>query len=307
LPLPRSSGTVVATFCPIAKGTSMTRLGVITDEISEDFEHALSACTELGIRDIELRSLWNTSIVDQTDDDLRRIERMIVDGGFNVCGIASPFLKCHVSGEGEAAGRTHSASTASRDEQWDVLARSLQVANRLDAPMVRAFSFWRVEDPTSVREDLLAVLQEATVRTKAAGKLLGLENEYACNIATGEEAAWYLERIDDPTLGLIWDPGNIAALGVQPTADDYGSIADRVLHVHVKDAVSLDLGDGFTVIGDGVVGWDEQLRLLAAQGYDGVLSLETHFALDGDHEAGTRACAAALRELATGAGVSLPA
>jgi sugar phosphate isomerase/epimerase len=283
----------------------MVRIGVITDEISEDFEYALAVCTDLGIRDIELRSIWNTSIVDHTDDDLGRIEKLIVDGGFNVCGIASPFLKCHVSGDGEAAGRTHSASAASRDDQWDVLARSLQVANRLDAPMVRAFSFWRVEDPTSIRDDLLGVLEEATVRTKAAGKLLGLENEFACNIATGGEAAWYLERITDPTLGLIWDPGNVAALGVQPSPEDFAAISGRIHHVHVKDAVSLDVEDGFTVIGAGVVGWEEQLRLFNAQGYNGVLSLETHYAQDGDHESGTRACAAALREIAAGAGVSV--
>jgi L-ribulose-5-phosphate 3-epimerase len=285
----------------------MVRLGVITDEISEDLEHALSVCADLGIRDIELRSIWNTSIVEQPDDALGRIERLLVDGGFNVCGIASPFLKCHIAGDGEAAGRTHSASSTTRDEQWDVLARSLQIANRLDAPIVRAFSFWRVEDPTSVRDDLLETLREATTRTKAAGKLLGLENEHACNVGTGEEAAWYLERIDDPTLGLIWDPGNVAALGVQPSAADFNAISSRIHHVHVKDAVSLDPGDGFTVIGQGTVGWEEQCRLLAGIGYDGVLSLENHFALDGDRDAGTRACAAGLRERASRAGLPLDA
>lgn len=283
----------------------MSRIGVITDEISEDLEHALAVCSELGIRDIELRSIWNTSIVEMSDDDLGRVERLLVDGGFNVCGIASPFLKCHVSGEGEAAGRTHSASASTRDDQWDILGRSLQVANQLDAPMVRAFSFWRVEDPTSVRDDLLEVLREATIRTKAAGKLLGLENEFACNVATGEEAGWYLERIDDPTLGIIWDPGNVAALGVQPSADDFRHVRDRIHHVHVKDAVSLSLDDGFTVIGQGIVGWDEQCRLLKDAGYDGVLSLENHFSLDGDKAAATRACTSALREIATGAGLSV--
>lgn len=283
----------------------MPRVGVITDEISEDFEYALSVCADLGIRDIELRSLWNTSIVELPDDDLLRIERMLVEGDFNACGIASPFLKCHVSGEGEAAGRTHSASTSTREEQWDILGRSLQVANQLDAPMVRAFSFWRVEDPASVREDLLEILREATVRTKAAGRLLGLENEHACNIATGAEAAWYLERIEDPTLGMIWDPGNVAALGVQPTEEDFRMISDRVHHVHVKDAASLGEEKGFTIIGDGVVNWKEQSRMLADTGYDGVLSIETHFGQNGDREAATRACAASLRQIAKDAGLSV--
>jgi hypothetical protein len=48
---------------------------------------------------------------------------------------------------------------------------------------------------------------------------------------------------------------------------------------------------------------------LATDGYDGVLSLETHYTLpgqpDGGLEAATRACAAALRDLAARAGLAL--
>lgn len=283
----------------------MPRPGVITDEISEDLEHALAVCRDLDIRDIELRSVWNTSIVELPDDELRRLEGLVRKGGFSTCGIASPFLKCHISGEGEATGRTHSASSTTREQQWDVLARSLEVAERLDAPLVRAFSFWRVDDPPSVRDDILETLRDATKRVADAGRLLGLENEHACNIATGREAAWYLDRIPDRVLGLIWDPGNIAALGVQPTADEFRAVEGRIHHVHLKDAVSLDEADGFTVLGEGVVDWPMQLRLLAGAGYDGVLSLETHFDLDGGREAATRACDAALRAIATDAGMDL--
>lgn len=273
----------------------MYRIGVITDEISEDFEHALVVCAELGIREIELRSVWNTSIVELGDDDLGRVEALLRDGGFATCGIASPFLKCHIHGDGEATGRTHSASATTRDDQWGILARSLDVAERLGAPLVRAFSFWRLEDPVSVRDEILETLLDATDRVEKAGKLLGLENEHACNIATGKEAAWYLDRIRSRTLGLIWDPGNIAALGVQPTADEFHAVEDRIHHVHLKDAVSLEEADGFTVLGQGIVDWPLQLRLLAGIGYDGVLSLETHFKHEGDGEAATRACAAALQ------------
>ncbi len=277
----------------------MPRLGVITDEISEDLEHALAVCTELGIRDVELRSVWNTSVVELPDDDLARVEALLREGGFATCAIASPYLKCHIADDGAAAGRTHSASSATRDEQWGVLERSLEVAKRLDAPIVRAFSFWRVADPASVRDEILDTLREATGRVARAGKRLGLENEHACNIATGNEAAWYLERIPDRTLGVIWDPGNIAALGVPPDEAQFRAVADRIHHVHVKDAVSLDEADGFTTIGQGVVDWPRQLRQLAGIGYDRVLSIETHFDLDGSRETASRSCATALSDLMT--------
>lgn len=283
----------------------MARLGVITDEISEDLDEALSVCSDLGIRDLELRSIWNTSIVEHDDASIRAIVETIRTRGFSVCGIASPFLKCHISGDGVAAGATHSASATTRSEQWDILERSLEVADRLDAPMVRSFSFWRVDDPASVREEILDILQEATARTKRAGHLLGLENEYACNIATGEEAVWYLERIPDSTFGLIWDPGNEAALGHAPVPDGYEAVKDRIHHIHLKDALRLGEPVEFTVIGDGIIGYKEQFELLGRDGYDGVLSLETHFTLDGEREGATRACAPAVRAIAASAGLQL--
>lgn len=283
----------------------MARLGVITDEISEDLGTALAVCKELGIRDIELRSIWNTSIVQHDNDTIRNIADTVWTNGFRVCGIASPFLKCHISGDGEARGRTHSAASSTRDDQWPILARSIEVASRLNAPIVRAFSFWRVDDPESVRDDILDVLKEATARTKSAGLKLGLENEHACNIGTGEEAAWYLERIPDETLGLIWDPGNTAALGVAPLPDDYAAIRDRVHHVHLKDATHLGEPAEFTTIGDGIVGYEEQFRMLAEDGYEGVLSLENHYKVDGSAEEATRRSAEAVRTLAARAGLTI--
>lgn len=267
--------------------------------------HALAVSAELGIRDVELRSIWGSSIVDHDEAGLARIGDALERGGFRVCAIASPFLKCHIAGDGAAAGATHSARNTGRDEQWAILDRSLEVAARFDAPVVRAFSFWRVDDPASVRDEVVATLAEATDRVRAAGRLLGLENEHACNVATGAESAWVLDRIPDRTLGLIWDPGNEAALGSVPFPDGYALVKDRIHHVHIKDAVALGDG-GFTTVGEGIIPYEAQLRALATDGYDGVLSLETHYKLpDGGLEGATRACAAALRDIAARAGLPL--
>lgn len=283
----------------------MARLGVITDEISEDFDHALRVCDELGIRDVELRSLWGTSIVDHDSATLDRIAAALAAGGMGVVAIASPFLKCHIGDDSGATGRTHSARETSRADQWDVLERSFAVADRLGAPIVRTFSFWRVDNPESVRDEVLEVLRDATERTRAAGKLLGLENEHACNVATGAESDWMLERIPDRTLGLIWDPGNEAALGSVPYPDGYELVRHRIHHVHLKDAKAIAHDTTFTTMGEGAIAYEEQFRALAEDGYDGVLSLETHYAVDGDRERATRDCAAAVRVLAERAGLPL--
>ena len=45
------------------------------------------------------------------------------------------------------------------------------------------------------------------------GILLVLENEFACNTATGREAARTLNAVQTPHLALNWDPGNAVMRG----------------------------------------------------------------------------------------------
>lgn len=283
----------------------MPHLGVITDEISENFDRVVEVCHELDIRAIELRSIWSTNIVAMDDATIDRLAEKIAAAGLTVCSIASPFLKCHIDETAGVAGRMHSATEASRAEQWAILDRSLDLADRFNAPIVRAFSFWRLPDPVAARDDILATLQEATACVAARGKLLGLENEHACNIATGEEAAWYLERIPNRTLGLIWDPGNEAALGSVPYPAGYEAVKDRIHHIHLKDAACIEEGTPFVKMGDGAIAYEEQFRRLVSDGYDGVLSIETHYRIDGEAEPATRACIAGTRDLAERAGLVL--
>lgn len=284
----------------------MVHLGVITDEISEDFDHALSVCTELGIRHLELRSIWNKSVVDLDPADLEKVKSKVTNGGFTVVSIASPFLKTHLSGEiAPAAGNTHSASSATRAQQGEVLERTLHAAHVLDASIVRTFSFWRLDDPEAARDEILEELTQATATVNAAGKLLGLENEHACNIATGAESKWYLDRIANPVFGLIWDPGNEAALGQNPVPAGYEAVKDRVHHVHLKDAISFDDGAGFTAVGDGAIDYIQQFQLLIRDRYEGVISIETHYRIDGEKEPATRATAAGIRRVAAEAGLTI--
>ncbi len=279
------------------------RLSVITDEISQDLDLALGVCADLGIRTVELRAVGGTNIVSHDLGSLQRIKSTLADGDFDVCAISSPFLKCHLYDGGAPQGAMHSATPASREEQWGILESSLRVARLLGAPVVRAFSFWRAEKPEEVREEVADVLSEAARRAESAGLVLGLENEHTCNIGTGIEAGWVLGRIASPSLGVIWDPGNEAMLGSRPFPDGYGHIRGRIAHVHLKD---VDVEGNWVRVGAGVIDYPGQLRALAEDGYAGVLSLETHYEVaEGGLEGATRESVAALRELCGRAGVEL--
>ncbi len=278
-------------------------LSVITDEISQDLGLALGVCADLGIRTVELRAVGGTNIVSHDLGSLQRIKSTLADGDFDVCAISSPFLKCHLYDGGAPRGAMHSATPASREEQWGILESSLRVARLLGAPVVRAFSFWRAEKPEEVREEVADVLSEAARHAESAGLVLGLENEHTCNIGTGIEAGWVLGRIASPSLGVIWDPGNEAMLGSRPFPAGYGHIRGRIAHVHLKD---VDVEGNWVRVGTGVIDYPGQLRALAEDGYAGVLSLETHYEVaEGGLEGATRESVAALRELCGRAGVEL--
>lgn len=282
-------------------------LSIVTDEISEDFHHALQVCRELGLDTVELRKVEGKNIVFHAQEDLQRIQALVQAGGFRVCAIASPFLKC-------AWPTAHSGQldplSPEMDAEWAILDRSLELAQRFGAPLVRTFSFLRVPDPTSVRVSLLEILKEATRRVEARGLKLSIENEHACNLATGEEAGWLLQRLTSNAFGMTWDPGNETALGSPAFPHGYQHVRGRVFHVHIKD-VNRVLPEpvqqaSWVKVGSGRIDYPGQLRALAEDGYNGHLSLETHYNHPtGGREQATRESLAALRQLVQQAGIAL--
>ena len=259
--------------------STVVRLSVITDEIDPSLDRALDVCEELGIDAVELRLLDQVQVVDLGSGDLRAIRAKLDRRGFAVGAIASPFMKC---GRGEL--------------QDAVLSATLQAAELLDAPIVRAFAYWREDDARAALPDVCSALHAAPERAHDAGVTLALENEYECNVATSAEARDALDATASPHLRLIWDPGNAAMLDPSAFTGLGGleGIRERVAHVHVKDVTA---SQEWTRIGDGIVDFAALLRYLDETGYDGYLSFETHYQRDGSGELATRDCVAALREL----------
>jgi sugar phosphate isomerase/epimerase len=150
---------------------------------------------------------------------------------------------------------------------------------------------------------VVRALVQAVERVQEAGLKLGLENEHECNVGTGAEARWVLDRIPSPYFGLVWDPGNEAMMGSKPFPGGYSHVRGRVTHVHLKD---VDDEGNWTKVGMGTVDYLGQLRALAEDGYAGALSLETHYEVpSGGPEAATRESVAAIRALCEQAGVEL--
>ena len=89
-----------------------------------------------------------------------------------------------------------------------------------------------------------------------------------------------------------WDPGNHCHATGQDFRVGYEALRPVHLHTHVKDYRP---GTNHAIVpGDGDVDWLGQLQALQADGYQGLLVLETHFQ---PKIAGSRDCVERLREL----------
>ena len=66
----------------------MSKLGVITDGISRDFEHALQVMTDTGLEYAELQFLWEKEAGDLNDDEMSRALDLVNKYGVTVSCIS---------------------------------------------------------------------------------------------------------------------------------------------------------------------------------------------------------------------------
>jgi L-ribulose-5-phosphate 3-epimerase len=251
-----------------AMNTATFKVSVITDEISQDFAHACQiASREFGLG-------WVASPVFKTDWP------------------EAPKSKFSPAAPQYGADFTYG-------QQDELLERAFALAKAFGNPPVRIFDFWRLEDEKSFRQAIDDRLRRAAAAAARRGVVLTLENEHACNTATGAEAARLLNAIDDNALMLNWDPGNAAAHGETPFPDGYSKLPkERVAHMHLKDVQEPRNGKReWALMGKGTIDFVGQFRALKRDGYTGALSLETHWRGAGTPEESTRQCMAGLRAL----------
>lgn len=287
--------------------TQYFRLAAITDEFAADLETAVRAMAEIGMTGAELRMVDGKNIIDLTDEELDRAVAMVRQHGMEIAGIASPLLKCVLPDAPEVDPRFQQDSFAARHtvaDQPRLAERAFEIAGRTGARIIRVFSYWRTVAPERVFDRVVSALGELAEKAAPHGLIIGLENEHACNIATGAETARVLAAVDHPNLQVVWDPANAYVAGErEPFPDGYRKLPPaRIAHVHAKDCRVDGHKAIWLEIGDGVIDWKGQVRALVEDGYKGWISLETHWAgPGGDKRLASLICGRHLKSLVTAA------
>ena len=287
--LPRSSASESAR---LAK--SPFKVAVITDEISQDFGHACEvASQQFGMGWVEIRGAWDKNITNFDAHEISEILSVLKKNKLRVTDIASPLFKVDWpdAPKSKFSERDQFNASFSYAQQDEVLDRCIELAKKLSTDRIRCFDFWRLDDQTPHRKAINEVLQKAAEKTGRAGLVLLLENEFACNTATGAEGLNTLASVPSPHFMLNWDLGNAAKRGEVPYPGAYNLLPkDRIGHCHVKDVSRTDKDYEWADMGKGIIDWSGQFAALKRDGYRHAVSLETHWRGAGTPEASSVEC-----------------
>jgi sugar phosphate isomerase/epimerase len=240
----------------------MWTLSGFSDEISPDFAEQCALVAELGLTHLELRSAWDTNVLDLDADQLARASELLAEHGLAVSSIGSPIGKIGIREDFEP--------------HLERARHAVDVAAHFGARYIRVFSFFIPEgvDPDSVREDVLTRVHALAEVAAAADVVLLHENEKDIYGDIPRRCLDIVTSVGSPHLRLAWDPANFVQVGVRPFTEAYALLRPHLEYVQIKDA---HLVTGEVVAagrGDGEVA--ETLRALRADGFDGFFSLEPH-------------------------------
>ena len=256
-----------------------------------------------GLTGAELRVIGSKNILDLNDSELDEARELIGSRGFEAVSIASPLLKCVLPNAPALDERFQHDVFASKHtfaDQERLAARAFDIAERMGAKIVRVFSYWRTVEPAKTHDAVVAALQKLGEAAAQSGLIVGLENEHACNISTGADAAAILPRVGRANVKLVWDPANAFVSGEKSFPDGYNALPkDSIAHVHAKDCRMKDAHTPeWGAVGDMEVNWRGQIAALLADGYAGWISLETHWkGPHGDKMEASTICARRLQAL----------
>ena len=242
-------------------------LSGFADEIGADLGLQLETLAAENIKYFEFRGVWGKSVMDLTDKELEDVKATIAKQGVKVSSIGSPIGKVAIDFD--------------FDEHLKSFRRALEIAQIMEAPYIRLFSFYLPpdEDPLKYRDEVMRRMQGLVDAAAGTGIVLLHENEADIYGMASDRCKDILETINSPYLRAAFDFANFVHAGEKPYDESFPLLRPHIEYVHVKDAVAEPLKVVPAGEGDGQV--KPILKELLDSGWVGFLSLEPHLAQAG--------------------------
>lgn len=260
------------------------KLGVITDGISRDLEHALKVMSEHGLEYAELQFVWDKEVGDHSADEIKRMKSLLGQYGVKVVSITRHNF----------AGLPIKDTTVDDDaykRHMEGLKRCIAMARELDTDTVRIMSGrkemiifgengaeqWVAS--TGSWDKLLELMQPPVRLAESEGITLAVETGNNAMVTSGYLARKLVDDVGSRNLKVIWDIPNTLYCTDVPYPDAYDQLKGHISHVHIKDSVAniARATVRFCVLGTGDLA--PYLQKLAdafrTDGFDRVISYES--------------------------------
>jgi len=235
------------------------KLSGFADEAGKTAEEQMRVLSLNGIYSIEFRSINGKNVMDFSEDELWKLKKEYDERGFSVSAIGSPIGKTPIEEDFSLARAAFE--------------KALRAAEILDAPYIRAFSFYipGKTDPMQWADEVVFRLTELVKTAEKSGKRYVLENESGIFTDLPSRCAYVTERI--PGLSLVFDFSNFI-MNEADCLQAWNLLKNRVTYFHIKDATR----DPRRIVpaGEGEGHIAEILNDAYKNGFDNFLSLEPH-------------------------------
>lgn len=243
----------------------MFKLGIITDEVYQDFEEALKFAKEYGLECVELRSAWEKNPFQYSEEDFSKIADLLKKYKMPLVCISSPMFKCSYFDE------------EAKKEHIEGLKRLIAQSDKLGFKMIRCFDF--INEDGLTLDLIKKAFKEPIALCEKAGITLVLESEPSANSSDCKRTAETVKYINSPTVKALYEPGNNIYSDTDeiPYPDGYNAVKDVFCHVHIKDAIK---ENGITTgvrIGDGAVDYKGMIKEFITSEYNGAVIFEPHY------------------------------
>tara|TARA_B100001758_G_scaffold247388_1_gene265013 strand:- start:1902 stop:2771 length:870 start_codon:yes stop_codon:yes gene_type:complete len=286
----------------------MPKLGVITDGISREFEHALTVMNETGLKYAELQYLWDKEVGDLNDAEITKAQSLIKSYEMQVSCVSRHNFAGMLVGDTEVGDENY-------NRHMNSLQRCIDMALELDTNVVRIMSFRREMilfgsmgadhwvTSTGAWDKLLKLLELPVKLAEEKNINLVLETGNNAMVPSAWLGKKLINDIGSDCLRILWDPANSLYANEPTYPDGWEALKDGYIgHFHIKDA-KVNMAHAhveFCEMGKGdMAPYLEPLaNEMKLNNYNGYISLESVYRPEGgSFEDGYRASLPKFKEL----------
>lgn len=238
------------------------KIGVITDEVSQDIFEAAEFASQHELDCLEVRSVNGHGPFEYTEEDIEDIISASTTYALPVCAISAPLFKCNFTDPDAVKEHLHKLELCA------------VAAKRIGADIIRGFDFWEENIPLEARA---AAYDGVAGICEQYGVTCVIESDPAVHSNTPHKLAPLVKKINEPCVKALFDPGNEIWVTGKTSEDAYDILAPYIAHVHIKDGIVTENGPEAVKIGTGLADFETIFKKLISGGYTGAVVLETHY------------------------------